>query len=260
MGDRGFATDLRMAWEQRAQESGTSPVGVLPRNFPPLLNEYLHQQHVRIVREQLLSRLPAQARLLDLACGYGRMSTAISDVRPDIELVGLDFALSFCRAYRDDIGQPVVCGDVLTLPFVEGTFDAVLGLTALMYVPEPQLLSFVEHLFCMLKPGGVALFIEPGQEYLSVVQRIRGGSGTTVTSGRGLTIGEFKNLAQGINRQEVAHGGVPAFSLLLPVLYVLGRHENVLRPLLELLSVLDRKIETWSQFSFHRWIRIQKAD
>ncbi len=68
----------------------------------------------------LLGLAPAQ-RALDLACGHGRHARALS---PEVRaLAGLDRSRDYLARARD-AGALLVRGDVRTLPFAAGMFDA----------------------------------------------------------------------------------------------------------------------------------------
>lgn len=48
--------------------------------------------HIRLFRDEFLRRLPANAELLELACGHGVLSLLAAEERPDIRVTGVDIS------------------------------------------------------------------------------------------------------------------------------------------------------------------------
>jgi len=66
--------------------------------------------------------IPAQARVLDLACGTGDFAKLIAALQPGAKVVGADLTASMLRL----AGLPnAIAADAASLPFVSGSFDAV---------------------------------------------------------------------------------------------------------------------------------------
>lgn len=246
----------RNQWEKRADRHGGQLNGVLFKGFSHPLNQYLDQGHTRIVAEQLLPHLPKGAWLLDLGCGYGRISEYIHKVRPDICLTGLDFTFAYCQRYRNHLKAYAVCADLTRLPLAHLRFDAVVAVTALMYIPLEQREMVFTNVFDLLRPGGMMLSIEPGAEYLNMVNRIRPSSSST--GGRGFNWLDYRRFGSIDSMSIRTSGGFPGFSALLPLLYLLHIWPSALYPLLRLGEWLDRLPYSNGRFSLHRWMLLQK--
>ena len=66
--------ELRQAWDERARDLGLTKRAVLFKRFPGWLNESVHRRHAAFA----LRNVPAHAsRVLDVGCGFGRMSEAL---------------------------------------------------------------------------------------------------------------------------------------------------------------------------------------
>ena len=91
----------------------------------PLMQTYEDAwTEVQAASVEVLLDLPPRARILDLACGYGRHSRAWRETghRP----AGLDFSSPLLRLARERAPEGRwVRGDMRRLPFRAGTFDAV---------------------------------------------------------------------------------------------------------------------------------------
>jgi 2-polyprenyl-3-methyl-5-hydroxy-6-metoxy-1,4-benzoquinol methylase len=48
--------------------------------------------HLALLREEFLRRLPAQAAVLELACGHGALSLLVAEERPDVRVTALDIS------------------------------------------------------------------------------------------------------------------------------------------------------------------------
>ncbi|MCX2720970.1 class I SAM-dependent methyltransferase [Roseibium salinum] len=91
-------------------------------------------------------------RVLDLCCGHGAGIEALLAV--GAEVTGLDFSpamLSQARSRAE--AAELIEGDAQSLPFSDGTFDAVVCAFGMMHVPDqPKALSEVHR---VLRPGGI---------------------------------------------------------------------------------------------------------
>jgi demethylmenaquinone methyltransferase/2-methoxy-6-polyprenyl-1,4-benzoquinol methylase len=112
----------------------------------------------RAVVEKLRPLLPANAQILDVACGTGDLSVALFE-RIGVRVVGVDF----CRPMLELAAQKkpqisFVEGDALRLPFGDAAFDAVtigFGLRNLSSVENG-----LHELRRVLKPNGWAAILE----------------------------------------------------------------------------------------------------
>ncbi len=122
----------------------------------------------------LARAVSADAKLvLDLACGSGPMSRELA--QPGRTIVGLDLSAEELALAAQRGPGPWVRGDGLTLPFADGSMDAVtssIGLAVLTPLSE-----VVAECARVLRPGGVLAAIAPalrplGPKDLRVLTRI----------------------------------------------------------------------------------------
>ncbi|OHT88907.1 class I SAM-dependent methyltransferase [Mycobacteroides saopaulense] len=101
-------------------------------------------------------RLTGTGRLLDVACGPGNFTKYLGQqLNPDALAVGLDFSEPMLRrAVRVNAADGVAYlrADARTLPFDDGSFDAVCCFAALYLVPEP--FKVLDEMIRVLAPGG----------------------------------------------------------------------------------------------------------
>lgn len=139
----------------------------------PLANDDHERQRLRIQSEALLpltrrmlsgAGVGPGARVLELGCGAGDLTTLLADlVGPDGEVVAVDRDPSQIAAattrLRPSSVRAVTFVDVDVESFVPtGTFDAVVGRYVLMYLPSPE--GILERAAGWLRPGGALAFLE----------------------------------------------------------------------------------------------------
>ncbi len=103
--------------------------------------------------EIALSMLPTAAPILDLACGTGRLSQAIS--RRGQRVVGLDFSPPMAGKTAA-LGVPTVIGDGFSTPFASGAFASVVSLRFAFHWPELD--SLLREMRRVTAPGGTVVF------------------------------------------------------------------------------------------------------
>ncbi len=241
---------LREKWEQRAKDNKAELKGVLLQGLPIQVNSVINEWHYRIISKYALSRVPEGGRILDLGCGYGRITERIRVDRPDIEIIGMDFSYSYCQLYSD-VGSHAVCGDVQKLAFRKRIFDAIIGVTVLMYVENTYRQLVVEEILSLLRPGGCFLSIEAGQEFMSLVGALHPRSKKETTGGSGMTKEEYLELYP--FTAETIKGGARLLSLFLPV-WVLSARILGKTPLKNMVMKYDSKASNANRYCIHRWV------
>jgi len=103
-----------------------------------------------------LSLVPPGSRLLELGCGYGRILSDLSRQRYR-RLTGIDFSPSMLhRAKGNGVAADLAAASAVTLPFRDGTFDAVLAVALFTCIPdlEDQRRAAAE-ILRVLRHGGI---------------------------------------------------------------------------------------------------------
>jgi SAM-dependent methyltransferase len=93
-------------------------------------------------------------RVLDAGCGNGVWIRALATGPGASPVVGLDLSMGMIADTRAGLGaeQPLIVGDVQSLPFGSGRFDVVLCLWMLYHVTDQR--AALEECRRVLRPGG----------------------------------------------------------------------------------------------------------
>jgi len=94
-------------------------------------------------------------RVLDLGCGTGSLTAALLSARSTVEVVGVDPSPAFvdgARARFPDARARFETGDAQHLPFPDRTFDRVLSMLVLNFVPDPE--AAASEMRRVTRPGG----------------------------------------------------------------------------------------------------------
>lgn len=118
----------------------------------------------------------ADCDVLDVGCGDGALAATLS--RRGARMVGLDpdprmLAAARGRAEAGSLGLTLVPGRAEALPFPAATFDRVVAVTALCFVPEAD--RAVAEMVRVLRPGGRLVLGELGRWSIwAAIRTVRG--------------------------------------------------------------------------------------
>lgn len=112
-----------------------------------------------------LPDLPADARVVDIACGFGKSTRPLVSRYPGAEIIGVDLAapgLKLAHAEAEAEGLPIHFrqedGRHVGLP--DASVDLVTGTMILHEMPQSAIVEAIEEAARLLKPGGVIRFLE----------------------------------------------------------------------------------------------------
>lgn len=114
----------------------------------------LGREKIDRVLEDSLTCLPAGARILDVGCGTGHQVVDLT--RSGFDAVGLEPASEMRNRAR--ILNPEVRiedGSITDLPFDDSSFDGVIALEVLRYLPREDNLAAYREINRVLRPGGL---------------------------------------------------------------------------------------------------------
>jgi ubiquinone/menaquinone biosynthesis C-methylase UbiE len=110
---------------------------------------------------QVIAKLEAGGRMLDVGCGSGRVCVAFAKAFPRAEIVGIDpDAESIARARKAAAGLPIRFEAGTTGTVEHGTgFDLITICDCIHDLAEP--VKTLKEIHALLKPGGTLFIVEP---------------------------------------------------------------------------------------------------
>lgn len=128
--------------------------------YNAIANRYLTERRhdsadVRLL-DELITRLPADAHILDAGCGAGIPITQMLSER--FQVTGVDFSEAQIELAKKNVPNArFLCEDMTGLSFPENTFDGITSYYAIIHLPREEHQSLLASFYRMLKPGGLAL-------------------------------------------------------------------------------------------------------
>ncbi|MCP4420321.1 MAG: class I SAM-dependent methyltransferase [Chloroflexi bacterium] len=245
-------------WDERARHFGNDLRGVLFQGLPDSANATINSWHESIVRSHFILTLPHDAHIVDIGAGYGRLSALIQQEKPQSHLFGVDFSQIYCQTYAAQISS-AVCADIHNLPFAPNAWEGILVVTTLMYVSPERSQPVVNQIIASLKPGGIALFVDPGLELIRLLHKIAPSLKQKTTGGVGFSRSAYLSLFQNANCLISGKGGNAFFTLFLPALFITRKMPKLADKIGAAALWLDRRLPLFSKYALHRWILIQRV-
>jgi SAM-dependent methyltransferase len=91
-------------------------------------------RRVQVLADILSGQIPQGASVVDIGCGDGTVASLILERRPDISIVGVEFAV------RQSCRIPCTSFDGVHLPFADRSFDGCLFVDVLHHTDDPAIL------------------------------------------------------------------------------------------------------------------------
>jgi ubiquinone/menaquinone biosynthesis C-methylase UbiE len=109
---------------------------------------------------------PVHGRVLDAGCGTGGFLRILRTARPDLELLGLEWADAAAHRARAKSAALVARGSVNAMPFADASLDAVVTADVLCHdaVHPPAALT---EFYRVLRPGGRLVINMPSYAWLA---------------------------------------------------------------------------------------------
>lgn len=99
---------------------------------------------------------PAAHRILDVGCGTGHLAASVAGRLPAAQIDAVDLAAAYLAHAQAQYPEPRIkfgIGDACALPFVDDSFDAVLAMLVLHFVPRTA--DAVAEMRRVARPGAV---------------------------------------------------------------------------------------------------------
>ena len=142
----------------------SEPKRTVAEGYDRIADVYLHwrertpKQRITTYLDRVTELLPNGARVLDLGCGGGVPYAAMLSGRFDV--IGVDISAGQVALARRLVpGATFLRGDMSSLAFRPGAFDAIVALYSIIHVPREEHESLLQHLYELLRPAGRLLAV-----------------------------------------------------------------------------------------------------
>lgn len=261
--------ETKRAWEERSRKFGYKVEGVATKSLPPVINQQLDNwmlENIRSVINKVLSK--KRIRVLDLGCGYGRLSKPLLKEFRNLKTYGIDISKNYVDLYNRDLNPRgnAAEGDIKKLPYKNNYFDVVFIVTTLMYSIkiEDQKKALAE-IIRVLNPRGKAIIIErsPSGYFLftlgGLVNLIRGKKNREI---KAVSIDKNileKNIRQVNGKVEIVCG-IPFLSLFMPYsIFVFKVSANLTNQISKQANFLDKKMSSFLWPSLYLCYTVSKS-
>ena len=147
-------------WEKRSKIYGTSPRGVLFKSLPDVFNEYIHNWQLKKILSEI-KQDTGEINIIDIGCGYGRISRPILEKFPEAKITGIDISKNYVELFRKNTGENAFVGFAEDFSLKSDYYNYIICVTVLMYIDKDKIEKTISNFLSHLKKGGKILLIEP---------------------------------------------------------------------------------------------------
>jgi len=125
--------------------------------------------------------ITAYQRILDFGCGCGRVISPLADLHPGAQLAGCDIdheAIAWCAGALGHLAEFKPNGTAPPLPWADGAFDLVYGLSVFTHLPEDLQWAWLADLERVVRPGGLVLTTVLNPEAYDIPAEIKAAAAT----------------------------------------------------------------------------------
>lgn len=145
-----------------------------PYNTAINLGNEFHHRRIKCTIElvnQAVEKLNNAAKVLDIACGQGFITSEISAAFPPLEVSGIDYSISAIEYAVDHFsGIDFAVGNAMECPYLEEYFDIVVCNNFWEHVPDPlRLLAEIKR---VLRKDGFLIISTPSRYHMTNLVRV----------------------------------------------------------------------------------------
>lgn len=259
----------KKAWETRSKKFGFKVEGVATKSLPPLINAGLDNWMLKNIVSAVNSLNSRKSiNILDLGCGYGRLSKPLLKKFSKARIYGVDISKNYVDLYNKDLKPRgnAIEGDIRELPFRNKFFDVVFIVTTLMYLTNlDDQERAVKEMMRVLKAEGTVVIIErsPSGYFLftfgGLVNLIRGKKNQEIPAAsidKNRLLALIKNSGGKIE----TISGIPFLSLFMPPAVLIGKiNSGLINYAMGPINSLDKKFKSLLSPSLYLSYTVSKS-
>lgn len=249
----------RQSWDQRSLKHKNELKGVLFKRFPDSLNQHIHQAHVSFVLDNISEDT---IKILDVGCGYGRISLEILKQYPKADIKGMDVSEIYVELYKKNTGQNAFQGNLGSLPEDIGHFDLIVCVTALMYVSLLELEQTIGEMLKHLTENGKIILIEPlnsGKFFSSGFGLLKLFSKSeSNTAGNSFAAGKLKKKVKDCGGAIILERRTPVTTLFIVPIYLFSKVFKHMGLFYKVFRSSDKMFGRWMFPSIHTFMVIER--
>ena len=130
-----------------------------------LFQRYKHEAEANFLKSSIDSVKKKDVKVLDVACGTGRMLPEVFKAAKNISYVGADTSVEMMRELQkkarllNKIKEvETIIADATNLPFRDNTFDVVYSFHLLWHIEKSEQEKVINEMKRVVRPGGVIIF------------------------------------------------------------------------------------------------------
>jgi ubiquinone/menaquinone biosynthesis C-methylase UbiE len=156
--------------EQKNQIIKTYRDKSVTENFDKERGKYLYQKYKHEIESNFLKRtfekIPCKKiKVLDVACGTGRMLPEVFSIEKEIEYIGFDSSEEMTKHLKDKSKKmgiekkvKIKIGDATKIPFEDNSFDIVYSYHLLWHIPKEEQKKIINEMLRVCKKEGFIIF------------------------------------------------------------------------------------------------------
>lgn len=253
-------------WEKRSKVFGSSPKGVLFKGLPDIFNEHIHNWQLNGILAEIETKSEG-INILDVGCGYGRISMPVLERFPQTRITGIDISPNFVDLFQKNTGQNAFVSFAEDIRPDLGLFDYIICVTVLMYIDDASLEKTINKMLGNLKKNGKFLLIEPlssGTSFqtcfglLNILHNTDKAASTN-TGGRSFPYNSLRTIIENCGAEIVKEYRLPVTTLFFLFIYFFTKLFSVKgRFLLNLISKIDKYFKSAKLPSIYIFYVIEK--
>lgn len=152
---------IKKEWEKRSLYLKDTLKAVMLSSFPDFVNFLFHNWQISILKE-FFPKNKRNINVLDIGCGYGRLSFVLSEEFKKANFYGIDISKEFVKLFNEKLKEKgkAVLDSADNLPFTNKIFDYYVIVTSLIYMQDEEILKLIQKIKKTAKKDALVIVIE----------------------------------------------------------------------------------------------------